>query len=414
MANTIWDEALSQFMKAAKILELDESAVELMTNPKRSIQVSIPVRMDNGKIKVFQGFRIQFNDMRGPAKGGIRYHPNVSHEEVKALAFWMTWKNTIVDIPFGGGKGGIICNPKDLSDGELERLSRGYIQELHEFIGQQKDIPAPDLYTNPQVMAWMMDEYHKLEGHNVFGMITGKPIELGGSRGRAEATAQGGVYVLEEAMKIFKVKNPSIAIQGFGNAGMTCAKILSKSKYKIVAVSDSKGGIYNAKGLNISKVIEHKKSTKSVHGFPGAKNISNEELLSLKVDVIVPAALESVITSKNVKSVKAKIILELANGPVSAEARAKLYERLQISIPDILANSGGVAVSYFEWVQNNTGYAWSEKEVLEKLKEKMCTAFDNVNSSSKEFKVDLGTAAYIFAIKRMHKILELRGYIKNV
>jgi len=413
MTKNIWYEALAQFNKAAKILRLDKSIVEILTNPKRIIHVSIPVRMDNGKMKVFQGFRVQFNDLRGPTKGGIRYHPNVSHEEVKALAFWMTWKNIVVDVPFGGGKGGVICNPKDLSEGELERLSRGYIEAMHKFIGPEKDIPAPDVYTNPKVMAWMMDEYHRIEGHNVFGVITGKPLELGGSEGRDKATAQGGVYILEEALDTFKVENASIAIQGFGNAGRTAAKLLSEKGYKIVAVSDSKTAIHNPKGLNIEKVIAHKQKTGSVKGFKGVKEITNENLLRLDVDVLIPAALEEVITKDNVNKIKAKVILELANGPVSAEARATLYKKGQISIPDILANSGGVAVSYFEWVQNNIGYFWSEEEILKKLKDKMCSAFDNVYSASKEFKVDFGTAAYIYAVRRMIKVLELRGYIKK-
>lgn len=413
MAKNIWQEALDQFNKAAKILKLDSSIAEILTHPKRIIHVSIPVRMDSGKVKVFDGFRVQFNDLRGPTKGGIRYHPNVSHDEVKALAFWMTWKNTVVDVPFGGAKGGVICNPKEMSEGELERLSRGYIEAMHKFIGPEKDIPAPDVYTNPQIMAWMVDEYYRIEGHNVFGMITGKPLELGGSEGRGESTAQGGLFVLEEAMKVFRMKKPSIAIQGFGNAGMTAAKLLSQKGYKVVAVSDSKGGIYNPKGLDIKKVIEQKTKTRTVKGFKGAKQITNEEILELKVDVLVPAALEGVITSKNVNNVKAKIILELANGPVSAEAREALYKKEQYSIPDILANSGGVAVSYFEWVQNRMGYPWSEKEVVDKLKIKMCKAFDNVFETSKKHKVDFGTAAYIYAIKKMVKVLELRGYLKR-
>ncbi|MBU1201043.1 MAG: Glu/Leu/Phe/Val dehydrogenase [Nanoarchaeota archaeon] len=413
MEENIWGEALSQFNRAANILKLDDQVVELLTNPKRIIQVSIPVRMDNGKIKVFQGFRVQFNDLRGPTKGGIRYHPNVTLDEVKALSFWMTWKNVVADVPFGGAKGGVICNPKEFSQGELERLSRGYIEAMHKFIGAEKDIPAPDVYTNPQVMAWMVDEYHRIEGHNVFGMITGKPLELGGSQGRAEATAQGGIYVLEEAIKKIGVKKPLIAIQGFGNAGKIVARLLSKSGFKIVAVSDSKTGIYKQDGLDVERVIAHKEKTKSLQGFKGVKEITNEELLELYVDILIPAALEGVITAKNVENIRAKIILELANGPVSAEARERLYAKGQVSIPDILANSGGVTVSYFEWVQNNMGYFWKEEEVLEKLKEKMVVAFDNVYSASKEFKVDLGTAAYIYAIKTMVKVLEYRGYIKR-
>ncbi|MAG38729.1 glutamate dehydrogenase [Candidatus Woesearchaeota archaeon] len=410
---SIWDEALIQFNKAAKLLKLDNSIQNILTNPKRVLQVSIPVRMDDCKIKVFQGFRVQFNDLRGPTKGGIRYHPNVSLDEVKALAFWMTWKNTIADVPFGGGKGGIICNPKKLSDGEIERLSRGYIEAMHRFIGPERDIPAPDVYTNPRVMAWMVDEYHRIKGYNVFEMITGKPLELGGSEGRADATAKGGVYILEEALKKIKIKNPSIAIQGFGNVGMTAAKLLAKNGFKIIAVSDSKIAIYKKEGLSISKVIKHKQTTRSLEGFKGANTLTNEKLLELNVDVLIPAALEGVITKKNVDNIKAKIILELANGPVSADVRAILFKKNQISIPDILANSGGVTVSYFEWVQNKMSYSWSEKEVLEKLKTKMVDAFDNIYNSCKEFDVDLGTAAYIHSIRKMVKVLELRGYVKK-
>lgn len=410
MSDQVWKEALLQFNKGADLLKLDESTREILTNPKRIIEVSILVRMDNGKIKVFRGFRVQFNDYRGPTKGGIRYHPDVSIHEVKALAFWMTWKNTVVDIPFGGGKGGVICNPKEMSPGELERLSRGYIEAMHKFIGQEQDIPAPDVYTNPQVMAWMVDEFHRIKGYNEFGMITGKPLELGGSEGRGEATAQGGVYVLEEAMKKMNMKNPVIAIQGFGNAGMTAAKLLAKDGYKVLAVSDSKTGIYNENGLDIDAVIVHKQNTKTLEDFKGAEIISNEQLLELDVDVLIPAALEGVITDKNVDKIKARIILELANGPVSASAREKLFKKGQMSIPDILANSGGVTVSYFEWVQNKAGYSWTEKEVLEKLKVKMITAFDNTYSASQKFNVDMGTAAYVYAIGKMVKVLDWRGY----
>ncbi len=413
MVKTIWDEALSQFNRAADVLKLNDGARALLTNPKRIFQVSIPIRMDDGSLKVFQGYRVQFNDYRGPTKGGIRYHPDVTLDEVKALSFWMTWKNTVSDVPFGGGKGGIICNPKEMSQGELERLSRGYITAMHKYIGPKQDIPAPDVYTNPQIMAWMVDEYHKIEGYNVFGMITGKPLELGGSEGRTEATAQGGVYVLTEALNKLNMSNPSIAIQGFGNAGQIAAKLLSAEGYKIVAVSDSKGGIYNSDGLDISAVTAHKIKTRSVIGFAGSKDISNESLLELDINVLVPAALEGVITSANADNIKAKIILELANGPVSAKAREMLFKKDQISIPDILSNSGGVSVSYFEWVQNNMGYYWKESEVLEKLKEKMIKAFDNVYSASKEFDVDMGTAAYVFAIRQMEKNLEIRGCLNN-
>ncbi len=406
-----WESAVTQFRKAADILKLDESIIQFLTSPRRIINVSIPVRMDDDSLKVFQGFRIQFNDLRGPTKGGIRFHPDVDMEEVKSLAFWMTWKNTVVDIPFGGAKGGVICNPKELSQNELEKLSRGYIQEMYQFIGPEKDIPAPDVYTTPQVMAWMVDEYHKFTGHNVFGMITGKPLEMGGSHGRDIATAQGGVFVLEEALKKFGIKNPTVAIQGFGNAGLTAAILLAKKGFKIIAVSDSKGAIYDEKGLNVDKVIAHKNKTKSVVGFSG-KELSNEELLELKCDVLVPAALANQITDVNANNINAKIILELANGPVTPQAREILFKKNIMSIPDILANAGGVTVSYFEWVQNNIGYAWSKEEVETKLKVKMIEAFDNVYKVYKEKNIDMGTAAYVFAIEKMDKILELRGIKK--
>ncbi|MFH1605752.1 MAG: Glu/Leu/Phe/Val dehydrogenase [Nanoarchaeota archaeon] len=408
-----WNNAVSQFNKAAKILKLNESVIELLTQPKRIIHVSIPIKMDDKSLKTFQGFRVQFNDMRGPTKGGIRYHHEVDMEEVKALAFLMTWKNTIVDIPFGGAKGGIICNPKELSEAELERLSRGYIQAMYQFIGPEKDIPAPDVYTTPQIMAWMMDEYHKFQGHNVFGMITGKPIELGGSKGRDIATALGGTFVLEEALQKMKLQKPTIAIQGFGNAGRTAAKLLSDKGYKIVAVSDSHGGVYNEKGLDLKALMSHKDKTSSVKDFKDAKNISNEKLLEIECDVLIPAALGNQIRKDNAQKIKAKIILELANGPVTSEARELLFKKGIMSIPDILANAGGVTVSYFEWVQNNTGDSWTHEEVYARLKDKMVEAFDSVYEVYEEENVDMGLAAQILAIKRMVRVMELRGIYKK-
>ncbi|MBU0667148.1 MAG: Glu/Leu/Phe/Val dehydrogenase [Nanoarchaeota archaeon] len=408
-----WNNAVSQFNKAAKILKLNESVIELLTQPKRIIHVSIPIKMDDKSLKTFQGFRVQFNDMRGPTKGGIRYHHEVDMEEVKALAFLMTWKNTIVDIPFGGAKGGIICNPKELSEAELERLSRGYIQAMYQFIGPEKDIPAPDVYTTPQIMAWMMDEYHKFQGHNVFGMITGKPIELGGSKGRDIATALGGTFVLEEALQKMKLQKPTIAIQGFGNAGRTAAKLLSDKGYKIVAVSDSHGGVYNEKGLDLKALMSHKDKTSSVKDFKDAKNISNEKLLEIECDVLIPAALGNQIRKDNAQKIKAKIILELANGPVTSEARELLFKKGIMSIPDILANAGGVTVSYFEWVQNNTGDSWTHEEVYARLKDKMVEAFDSVYEVYEEENIDMGLAAQILAIKRMVRVMELRGIYKK-
>ncbi|MBI1969768.1 Glu/Leu/Phe/Val dehydrogenase [Candidatus Woesearchaeota archaeon] len=406
-----WEDALRQFDKAAKLIDLDSNIYEILTKPKRIIQVSIPVRMDDCSIKVFEGYRVQFNDLLGPTKGGIRFHPQVSLDEVKALAFWMTWKNTVAGLPYGGAKGGVVVDPKKLSEIELENLSRGFIGAFHDFIGPEKDIPAPDVYTNPEIMAWMMDEFSRYEGHTVFGVVTGKPTEIGGSLGRLEATGRGGLFVLEEAMKRLKMRKAVVAIQGFGNVGESFASLLDR-RFKIVALSDSKGGIYNKRGLELRKVKVHKEKTGSVLNFPGAKNITNRELLELKCDVLVPAALEKQITPKNANHVQARIVLELANGPVTTEAREILFKRKILSIPDILANAGGVTVSYFEWVQNKIAYAWKKEEVEEKLKEKMVTAFSDIYDVLEKYKVDMGTAAYIYSIKKMIKVLELRGIYK--
>ncbi|HLC66781.1 MAG TPA: Glu/Leu/Phe/Val dehydrogenase [Candidatus Nanoarchaeia archaeon] len=409
VTQSAWDNALKQFNKAAKIINLDPNFSNILTNPERILQVSIPVKMDDGSIQIFTGFRVQFNTLRGPAKGGIRYHPDVSLDEVKALSFWMTWKNTVAGLPYGGGKGGVIVDPKKLSPRELEELSRGYIRAIAKIIGPELDIPAPDVYTTPQIMAWMVDEYSKLQGKNVFGVITGKPVELGGSEGRGDATAMGALYVFEEALKKLKMKKPTIAIQGFGNAGSVFARLAAQRKYKVVAVSDSRGGIYNAAGLDIAKVIEHKERTGALAKFKGAKEIRNAELLELKVDVLVPAALENQITGDNVSRIKAKLVIEVANGPVTADARESLHRRSITCIPDILANSGGVTVSYFEWVQNNMGYYWSEDEVNQKLKAKITRAFDAIWEVMQKYRVDMGTAAYIHCLATMTKVIELRG-----
>lgn len=389
-----------------KKIRIDDHVYEVLRMPQRIIQVSIPVVMDNGKTKVFEGYRVQFNDARGPFKGGIRYHPDVNLDEVKALSAWMALKCAVAHIPLGGGKGGIIVNPKELSRGELERLSRGYIQKLHNDLGPDKDIPAPDVYTSAEIMGWMLDEYEKFHGRNP-GMITGKPIELGGSKGRDKATAMGGFFVLLDALKVIGIKKPAIAIQGFGNAGSVIAELLYEAGYRVVAITDSKSGIYNTEGLNIHELIEYKKKTGMVKGFIG-KDITNEELLELDVDVLIPAALENQITDKNADEIKAKIILELANGPTTPEADKILYGKNKFVIPDILANSGGVTVSYFEWVQNLQNFYWTTEEVNEKLKEKMTVAFENVYSISKDHKVDMRTAAYILAVDRIGKAIMMR------
>jgi len=409
MKNLLFENALNYFEHASNLVGLTAKQKLFLKKPMRVHKVLIPVKMDNGKTKKFKGYRVQFNDLKGPTKGGIRYHPNVNLDEVKGLAFLMTLKNLVAGLPYGGGKGGITVNPKELSKRELELLSRGYVKKLHKVIGPKKDIPAPDVYTNSQTMAWMFDEYSKLKGYNEFGVITGKPLELGGSLVRDIATALGAVYVLEAAVKKLKLKKkkPTVAVQGFGNAGSNIALLLHKKGYKVVAVSDSKCGVFDPKGLNIKKVIATKRKTSCVRGQ--GKEITNKELLSLNVDILVPAALENQITKENAKDVKAKIVLELANGPTTPEADDILFKKGIVVIPDILANSGGVTVSYFEWVQNNTGYYWKEKEVKEKLKDKMQIAFGNIYAMSKKHNESLRIGAFAYAINELKKAMELRG-----
>jgi len=408
--SSVYEDALKQFHLASDKLKIKKGYIEILESPARIHYASIPLRMDNGEIKVFQAYRVQHSFLRGPAKGGIRYHPSVDLEEVKTLAFLMTWKNTVIDIPYGGAKGGIVCNPKDMSQTELERLSRGYIGAFEKVIGPDVDIPAPDVYTNPQVMAWMMDEFSKYAGHNVYEMITGKPIEVGGSLGRNTATAQGGVHAIEELMKLNNVEKPTVAIQGFGNAGSIVASLLSKKGYKIIAVSDSKGGIHDPEGVDIEKLKKHKGKTKSVTKLPNTKAITNEELLEIECDLLIPAALGEVITKDNANKIKAKFIAELANGPITAEADEKLFKKGVKVIPDILCNSGGVCVSYFEWVQNKIAFSWTLETVQRELKKKMLKSFFAIYETAEEHKVNMRTAAYIHAIKKMKIVLELRGY----
>lgn len=405
--------AQKQLEAASKILELDNNTLEILKTPERLLEVAIPVKMDNGTIKVFKGFRSQHNTSRGPAKGGIRFHPDVTSDEVKALSMWMTFKCAAVNVPYGGGKGGVIVNPKELSEKELERLSRGYIEAIRPIIGPYKDIPAPDVYTNPKIMAWMMDEFSKLEGFHNPGVITGKPIEVGGSEARCFATAQGGYYILKEAMKKMnrKPEDTRVAIQGFGNAGSVLADILSHNHYKVIAVSDSKGAIVSDKTLNIEELTAHKKKTGSVKDFPNARNISNKELLKLDVDVLIPAALENQITKENASEIKADIILELANGPTTPNADQILDKNGKMVIPDILANAGGVAVSYFEWVQNLMNYYWGEEEVLHKLENLMTKAFESAYNTSQNYKTNMRTATYIVAIKRIALAMKHRGRV---
>lgn len=409
-----FENAQKQLDIAAEKMKLEPSVHAMLREPMRILEVSFPVKMDNGETKIFKGFRVQYNDARGPTKGGIRFHPDETLDTVKALAAWMTWKCAVVGIPYGGSKGGVICNPKELSQPELERVSRGYIRAIGRFIGPEKDIPAPDVYTTPQIMAWMMDEYSKIMGYNTPGVITGKPIPLGGSAGRGDATARGGMCTLREAAKHIglDLKNATVTIQGYGNAGNFAAKLVTELfGSKIVGISDSKGGIYNENGLDWKAVSEHKKKTKSVAGFKGSKQVSNAELLELDVDVLIPSALENQITEKNADKIKAKIVLELANGPTTPEADKMLYKKGVFVIPDFLANAGGVTVSYFEWVQNTYGYYWEEKEVTEKLDKKMTKAFKDVLEMAKKYKVDNRTAAYIVSVDRVAEAMKLRGWV---
>ncbi len=404
-------EVIGLINEIKDMIGITDDEIEILTSPERIVEVSVPVRMDDGHLEVFNGFRIQHSSALGPFKGGVRYHPNVDLDEVQALSFWMTFKCAVANIPYGGAKGGITVNPKNLSQGELERLSRAYIRKIANMIGPDKDIPAPDVYTNAQIMAWFMDEYSRIIGSNQLAVVTGKPVELGGSLGRDTATAQGGFYVLEKMLGNLKIKKSetTITIQGFGNAGMNFARIANKFKYKVIAVSDSRGGIYNEKGLDIEKVIIHKELSGTVQNFPGAKNIDNEEILTLKTKVLVPAALEGVINAKNAGLIKAEVVLELANGPINMEAGEILSKKEKVVIPDILANSGGVIVSYFEWVQNISHHYWSAEKVQAELIEKIIPATNKVWETASKYKVNLRTAAYIVAIEKLVKALKLRG-----
>ncbi|MBU0660888.1 Glu/Leu/Phe/Val dehydrogenase [Patescibacteria group bacterium] len=398
-----FDNAMTQLNTAAVLMNLDPSIHNILSHPERVLEVAIPVKMDDGSTKVFTGYRSQYNDVLGPYKGGIRYHPNVSKDEVKALSFWMMIKCATVNIPMGGGKGGVIVDPKELSAGETERLSRGYVQKLWRNLGSDKDVPAPDVYTTPQIMGWMRNEYEKLVGYADPGVITGKSLEDGGSEGRSFSTAQGGVYcTIELAKKLaLEPKETTVAIQGFGNAGSHMASILSGLGYKIVAVSDSKGAIVNMEGLAIDVLSQHKQETGSVISFEGTETISNEEILELDVDILIPAALEHVITKENVGRIQAKSIVELANGPTTPEADKILHEKGIVVVPDVLANAGGVTVSYFEWDQNVKGEHWTEKVVLEKLEKIMVDAFNTVWANKEEYAVDMRTAAFVSAIERV-------------
>lgn len=398
-----FENALKQLEKAANIMNLDKNIHEILKSPDRVMTVSVPVKMDNGEVKVFTGFRSQYNDALGPYKGGIRYHENVSLDEVKALSFWMMVKCATVNIPMGGGKGGIIVDSKKLSEGELERMSREYVRKIWREIGSDKDVPAPDMYTTPKIMGWMRDEFEKLVGHSDPGVITGKAIADGGSEGREQATAQGGVYVTRELMKKLNLKasETKVAIQGMGNVGGFMAKLLAADGFKIVALSDSKGGVYNPDGLDLDKVFAHKEKTGSLSGMDGVQNVSNAELLELPVDILVPSAMENQITSDNADKIKAKIIVEMANGPTTPEADEVLSARGIVVVPDVLANAGGVTVSCFEWEQNVKDQKWSEIEVLAKLEPIMVNAFNEVWETKNKYSVPMRTAAFVKAIERV-------------
>lgn len=400
-----------QFDNAAAYLNMPKDLAEVLKRPKRQLIVSVPIEMDDGSIRVFEGYRVQHNIARGPAKGGIRYHPNVSLDEVKALASWMTWKCATVNIPYGGGKGGVICNPKEMTKRELERLTRRYTSEIILIIGPDQDIPAPDVYTDSQTMAWIMDTYSMTKGYSCLGVVTGKPISLGGSLGRNEATARGCYFVTQEAalVKGFPMKGATAAIQGFGNAGAILARLYHEAGVKVIAVSDSMGGIHNPKGLNIPAVLDHKEKTGQVMECSECEPITNEQLLELPCDILAPSALENVITLSNANRIHAKIIAEAANGPTTPGADKILFEKGIFVLPDILANAGGVTVSYFEWVQDMQGFFWDEDNVNLQLQRIMTNSFHDVYTTSQKHKVDMRTAAYILAIDRVASATKVRG-----
>jgi len=407
--------AQQQLDEAAEKLGLDRATHEFLRWPQREYHFTLPVRMDNGQVRVFKGYRVQYNSARGPTKGGIRWHPEETIDTVRALAAWMTWKTAVVDIPLGGGKGGIVCNPKELTNPEKERLARAFIRAVGRELGVHRDVPAPDVYTTPQIMAWMMDEYETMMGHSHPGVITGKPLEIGGSQGRGDATARGGVYCVREAGKALEmnVANATYAIQGFGNAGQFAATLHQEilGGGTLVAASDSRGGVYNKNGMDADALVRHKLETGSVADFPGSSPMSNEDLLELEVDVLYPSALEGAITESNAGNLKAKIICELANGPTTPKADRILFERGVFVLPDFLANAGGVTVSYFEQVQNTYNYYWSLEDVQSQLDRKMTDAFASVHEMARKTRSDNRTAAYMVAVSRVAEACKIRGWV---
>ena len=403
--------AKQQFNRAADYLELGESLRHVLQNAKRQLIVSIPVKMDGGDVQVFEGYRVQHNIARGPAKGGIRYHPNVTLDEVKALASWMTWKCATVGIPYGGGKGGVICDPKSLSKNELERLTRRYAFEIAPIIGPDRDIPAPDVYTDEQTMAWIMDTISMVRGHTELGVVTGKPISLGGSLGRSEATARGCLYALREACKVkgMSIKGARVAVHGFGNAGANIARLVAEDGARVVAACDSKAGIYAENGIDVPAALKHKAATSSLAGLPGTTELAPEDIVTVDCDILLPSALENAITLANVGQVKAKIIAELANGPTTPGADRVLADKGVFLVPDILANAGGVTVSYYEWVQDQYSFFWSERQINDTLEQTMQSAFKAVHDTAQRYDTEMRTGAYILAVARVAEATSVRG-----
>ena len=406
-----FESMMSRFDRAAQLLDLDPDLYAVLRVPNRELKVYIPTKMDSGRIQVFEGYRVQHNFARGPAKGGIRYAPDVTLDEVRALAAWMTWKCAVVNVPFGGAKGGIICDPQQMSTGELERMTRRYAAELLDFIGPEKDVPAPDMNTNEQTMAWIMDTYSMHARHTVTAVVTGKPIDLGGSSGRREATGRGILFVVNEAIKRFKMTpaETRVVVQGSGNVGGIGAQLMHEAGYKVVAISDIHGGIYKPSGLNIPEALDYLRTTRSFEGYEGVEFVNNQELLELECDVLVPAATENQINSQNADRIKCKVLAEGANGPTTAAADEILHAKGIFVIPDILANAGGVTVSYFEWVQDRMGYFWREDVVNERLQDKMVASFNDLCRFAEAHRVDTRTAAYMLAIDRVAYDTRMRG-----
>jgi len=411
--SNLFENAQLQIEEATKYSDCNAEIIKVLKEPQKVLEVSIPIEMDNGKVQIFKGFRAQHNNYRGPYKGGVRFHPDVNIDEVKALATWMTFKCATVDIPFGGGKGGVIVDSSKLSEHELKHLTQGYVDKIFEFIGPDKDVPAPDVYTNPQIMAWIMDEYSHISRVHSPGVVTGKPLENEGSLGRDTATAQGAAYILYEYLRNNSIdaKTTTVAIQGYGNAGANLADILFDKGFKIIAVSDSKGAIINEKGLDPNEISKHKKMKGSVKGLKESKSIPAEKILELDVDILVPAALENVITKSNANKIKADCVLEVANGPTTPEADLMLEKKKIDVLPDILANAGGVIVSYFEWVQNRSRYYWTEKEIDQKLLKKMTKAFLDIHNFMTNKKITYRQSAYALAINRIGKAVKNRGIL---